>query len=182
MNTFKVMLAIAFLSGTAVALAAERTIKQKGRIFSEAEVAIKKGDTLVFLNDDNIIHNVISITPGTQFNLGSIPPGNSTPVTFTNTGNISVICAIHPSMSWSKSQTNFLQRVDIARCQYSISCSQPSAASFCSRPGLPRTVLRSFPCRIRCSYDCMTDRSWRSVMLARRSSISRRHVLALKKQ
>jgi plastocyanin len=41
---------------------------------------------------------VISTTPGTQFNLGSIPPGNSTPVTFTNTGNISVICAIHPSM------------------------------------------------------------------------------------
>ena len=106
MNTFKVMLAIAFLSGTAVALAAERTIKQKGRIFSEAEVAIKKGDTLVFLNDDNIIHNVISTTPGTQFNLGSIPPGNSTPVTFTNTGNISVICAIHPSMKMSVKVTD----------------------------------------------------------------------------
>ena len=33
-------------------------------------------------------------------------PGNSTPVTFTNPGNISVICAIHPSMKMSVKVTD----------------------------------------------------------------------------
>jgi|SRR5262245_39766957 len=90
----------AFLLGGAVAsaLAAEHTIRQKGKVFSAGELAIKKGDTVVFLNDDNITHNVLSITPGNDFNLGAIGPGNSTPVTFTRVAVVDIICAIHPGM------------------------------------------------------------------------------------
>lgn len=90
--------AMAFLAGGTLAFAAEKTITQKGKQFSEKEVAIKKGDTLVFVNDDNIAHNVMSSTPGNTFNLGSQAPGKSTPVTFDKSGSIQVICAIHPGM------------------------------------------------------------------------------------
>lgn len=92
---------IAFLSGIAVAsvaYAADKTVGQKGKVFSMAEVEIKKGEAVVFLNDDAIAHNVLSTTPGSQFNLGLIQPGHSTPVTFKNAGDIRIICAIHPTM------------------------------------------------------------------------------------
>jgi plastocyanin len=98
MSALKVTMAVAFLAGTAVAFAAEHTIHQKGKVFSETEITIKKGDTLVYLNDDTLVHNVLSTSPGNTFNLGSIGPGNSTPVTFKNAGEVQVICAIHPSM------------------------------------------------------------------------------------
>ena len=97
-KAMKVTVAIAFIAGSTVAFAAERTISQKGKVFSETEVALKKGETLVFLNDDNIFHNVLSTTPGHVFNLGSIAPGHATPVTFDKAGDIRVICAMHPSM------------------------------------------------------------------------------------
>jgi plastocyanin len=101
MQSLKLALAISFLAGTAVAFAAERTISQKGKVFSESEVSLKKGDTLVFLNDDSVVHNVLSITPGNRFNLGTITPGHSTPVTFDKAGDVQIICAIHPSMKMS---------------------------------------------------------------------------------
>jgi plastocyanin len=101
MKSLKVGLALAFIAGASVALAAERTISQKGQVFSESAVEIKKGDTLVFLNDDNVVHNVLSTTPGNVFNLGSIGPGHSTPVTFDKSGELQVLCAIHPSMKMS---------------------------------------------------------------------------------
>ena len=89
------------LSGSAVALAAETSVRQKGRLFSPNEISVKKGDTLVFVNDDNITHNVYSASAGNQFNLGAIAPGNTTPVTFKNSGNVDIFCAIHPSMKMS---------------------------------------------------------------------------------
>ena len=101
MKSLKVGLALAFIAGASVALAAERTISQKGKAFSETALEIKKGDTLVFLNDDNVVHNVLSTTPGNVFNLGSIGPGHSTPVTFDKSGELQILCAIHPSMKMS---------------------------------------------------------------------------------
>jgi plastocyanin len=106
MKSMKIAAALAFLAGTTVALAAERTISQKGKVFSETAVEIKKGDTLVFLNDDSIAHNVLSTTPGNVFNLGLIGPGHSTPVTFEKSGDMQIICAIHPSMKMSLKVTD----------------------------------------------------------------------------
>ena len=54
MKGFKLVLAAAFLSGTVVAFAAEKTVTQKGKVFSETEIAIKVGDTITFVNDDNV--------------------------------------------------------------------------------------------------------------------------------
>jgi plastocyanin len=93
------ILVTAVISGGVIgALAADRTIGQKGKVFSETEVAVKVGDTLIFSNDDNVAHNVISTTAGNEFNLGSQAPGASSPVTFKAAGDVKVVCAIHPRM------------------------------------------------------------------------------------
>jgi plastocyanin len=84
--------------GVTTAFAVEHSIGQKGRHFSESEITIKKGDTISFVNDDNISHNVLSSTPGNEFNLHSQAPGTSTSVTFDKVGDVNVICAIHPTM------------------------------------------------------------------------------------
>lgn len=104
MKRFKFLLAAAFLAGgavayvTAEAYAAQHTINEKGKVFSQSEITVKAGDTVVFVNDDNIAHNVLSTAPGNSFNLGLLEPGTSTPVTFNTPGEIPIICAIHPSM------------------------------------------------------------------------------------
>ena len=83
---------------SAGALAANQVIHQQGRVFSSESVTIKKGDALTFVNDDSIPHNIMSATKGSEFNLGSQAPGMSTDVTFKETGDVRVICAIHPRM------------------------------------------------------------------------------------
>lgn len=98
MKLMTIAMLVAFAGGCAVAFAAERSITQKGRAFSESAVSIKKGDTLTFVNDDNIAHNILSTTAGNEFNLGTQNPGSSTPMTFKTAGEVTVLCAIHPRM------------------------------------------------------------------------------------
>lgn len=98
MKSLKLIAVVAFLAGITAAYATERSIRQKGKVFSEAEVTIKKGETLLFVNDDSIAHNVLSTSATHRFNLGLMQPGNATPVTFKNSGELSIICAIHPTM------------------------------------------------------------------------------------
>jgi len=83
---------------TLAAHAAGVTVGQKGRVFSTEAVTVKKGETVVFNNDDSVPHNVVSKAPGNEFDLGYQPPGASTPVTFDAAGNVSVMCTIHPRM------------------------------------------------------------------------------------
>jgi plastocyanin len=105
MKGFKLILASAFIAGGAVGYAsvmayagAQHTITEKGKVFSQADITIKTGDTVVFVNDDNIAHNVMSNDEGNKFNLGLLQPGTSTPVTFDKAGEATILCAIHPSM------------------------------------------------------------------------------------
>jgi plastocyanin len=90
--------ALGMIAGCVTALAAERSISQKGKVFSEAELTIKKGDTLIFVNDDSITHNIFSTSAGNTFNIGAQAPGIATPVKFATAGEVSVLCAIHPRM------------------------------------------------------------------------------------
>jgi plastocyanin len=106
MRSFTIVLAAVFVGGCFTALAAEQSVFQKGKLFSERELSIKKGGTLLFVNDDNVAHNVMSTSPGNEFNLGSQLPGVSTPVTFNAVGEVDVICAIHPRMHVTVNVTN----------------------------------------------------------------------------
>jgi|SRR5215468_6552580 len=98
MRSITAALVIAFAGGSVVAFAAERSIRQKGKVFSESAVTIRKGDVVVFVNDDSVTHNVMSTDPGNEFNIGSQAPGVSTPVTFDKSGEFTIMCAIHPRM------------------------------------------------------------------------------------
>jgi plastocyanin len=80
------------------AFAAKQTVRQQGRAFSVESISIRKGETLTFFNDDNVPHNIASISKGNEFDLGAQLPGMSTDVSFTEVGEVLVICAIHPRM------------------------------------------------------------------------------------
>jgi plastocyanin len=98
MKPIALAVALGMIAGCVTALAAERSITQKGKVFSETEVAIKKGDALVFVNDDTVTHNIFSTSTGNAFNIGAQAPGSSTPVKFANAGEVGILCAIHPRM------------------------------------------------------------------------------------
>lgn len=94
-----VLLALPMIAGLSIgAFAATQVVHQKGRVFSSESVALKKGGTLTFMNDDNVPHNIFSTSKGNEFNLGSQPPGTSTDVTFSEASEVQVLCAIHPRM------------------------------------------------------------------------------------
>jgi len=97
---------IIFAGLTVGALAADLTIHQQGRKFSSESITVKTGQTLKFVNDDSVPHNIYSVSSGNEFNLGSQAPGISTEVTFTETGEVQVLCAIHPRMKMTVKVTD----------------------------------------------------------------------------
>src|SRR5436305_14430868 len=100
-------LTIAIMPGRAAgAMAANLSISQKGRAFSAESVTIKKGESVTFVNDDTVPHNIVSTSAGNEFNLGSQPPGAATDVTFKQAGDVQVICAIHPRMKMTVQVTD----------------------------------------------------------------------------
>ena len=91
---------------SAIAVAADMTIRQKGRVFSTDAITLKKGEAVTFLNDDSIPHNIMSPSAGNAFNLGLQPPGAMTPVSFKEAGEVKVVCAIHPRMKMTVTVTD----------------------------------------------------------------------------
>ena len=98
MQKFAALVLAVAVGLSAGAMVGRQTIHQQGRMFSVDSVAIKAGESLTFLNDDTVPHNVASVSKGNAFDLGSQRPGASTDVTFTEAGDVQVFCAIHPRM------------------------------------------------------------------------------------
>lgn len=96
----RTLLSLALLGTLAAttALAGEITVGQKGQKFSEESVSIKVGDTIKFMNDDNISHNVMSKGPSGNKNAGLQKAGDATMVTYDKAGEHDVVCGIHPKM------------------------------------------------------------------------------------
>ncbi len=86
------------LAAALPSLAEDREIGQKDRAFSQTEITIKPGDSIVFKNLDDVTHNVFSITPGMEFDIRRQAPGGSSKVPFTREGVAEVRCSIHPKM------------------------------------------------------------------------------------
>ena len=80
------------------ALAADHEITQADKPFSKSEITIRIGDKLIFKNDDEVTHNVYSITPGMAFDLQRQAPGASSSISFNKEGTSEVRCSIHPKM------------------------------------------------------------------------------------
>lgn len=80
------------------------SIAQKDLRFSPHVLPIVQGGTVDFPNDDNVYHNVFSLSSaassgGKGFDLGRYPNGASKAWTFAKLGTVQVFCHIHSDMS-----------------------------------------------------------------------------------
>jgi plastocyanin len=96
------LLTVALLGGVACVVwaevAKETTVNQKNREFSSTEITIKRGEKVVFQNDDEVTHNVFSTSKANAFTIKVQKPGEASTVDFTEEGVTEVRCAIHPKM------------------------------------------------------------------------------------
>ena len=73
-------------------------VSQKNKQFQPGEIMIGVGDSVSFVNDDAVTHNVFSRTEGFGFNLKLQSPGKVHAVPFAKAGTAEVRCAFHPTM------------------------------------------------------------------------------------
>lgn len=68
------------------------------RDFKPGALAVPYGSTVRFVNQDDVRHNVFSVTPGAAFNLGYQVPGQIVAHRFTKPGLVLISCNVHRSM------------------------------------------------------------------------------------
>lgn len=90
--------AVAIAALVSFAAATQYEVSQQDRRFSVKRLQVPKGATVNFRNMDPFFHNVFSVTPGSEFDLGSYAQGEAKPVTFKKVGTVEVECALHPEM------------------------------------------------------------------------------------
>ena len=79
-----------------------KVIEQAGKKFVPGWAVIQRGTAIAFPNNDNIYHNVFSLSSGNQFDLGLYNSGGEPKAhTFTEPGAVDVYCNIHPQMAAS---------------------------------------------------------------------------------
>jgi plastocyanin len=76
-----------------------KTIAQKGKKFTPNVLAVPVGSTVYFRNDDEVYHNVFSLSHPNEFDLGLYQKGISRYKTFNSPGPVNVLCNIHSSMA-----------------------------------------------------------------------------------
>jgi plastocyanin len=77
----------------------QNVVSQKGRQFTPGEMTIKKGDTILIVNDDaDLRHHAYVESDQFKFDSGDQEPGSKTNVKFPVAGTFDVLCAIHPKM------------------------------------------------------------------------------------
>lgn len=75
-----------------------RPLLQKEKRFLPHVLAVPQGSTVDFKNEDEIFHNVFSLSPTAKFDTGLHKGGAETPVKFDKTGVVELLCNIHTSM------------------------------------------------------------------------------------
>ncbi len=84
---------------TNVVVVNTKRIAQHGAVFSPHVLPVMVGTTVEWPNDDDIYHNVFSMSDAKQFDLGLYkgnPPDKR--VTFNKAGRVDVFCSIHENM------------------------------------------------------------------------------------
>ena len=91
--------AIVYLEGIAQDPPTEPAISfQKNKQFEPRVLPVVKGQTVKFINQDALQHNVFSNDAGHTFDLGSFPKGDHREEVFETLGEQKVYCNIHQSM------------------------------------------------------------------------------------
>lgn len=75
------------------------TIAQSDERFTPHVLPVVQGATVEFPNEDDVFHNVFSLSSARTFDLGRYPRGDSKSVTFPRPGTVQVFCHIHGDMS-----------------------------------------------------------------------------------
>ena len=81
--------------------ATKAVLHQEHETFLPHVLAITRGSTVDFPNDDPIFHNVFSLSSAATFDLRRYPQGQSRAQTFSKAGIVKVYCNIHSHMSAS---------------------------------------------------------------------------------
>ena len=89
--------AVAAITGLTAAVASSVTVRQLNHLFDPTQLSIKRGTTVHFTNDENVVHHAYAEGPF-AFDSGDIPPGGDFAVAFDKSGHVVVRCAIHPQM------------------------------------------------------------------------------------
>jgi plastocyanin len=89
---------VVYLKGPAAAAKPRAlTMDQRNMSFIPHVLVVAKGDSVKFLNHDNVVHNVY--TPdGEGYNLGSFKQEEERSYTFAQEGAYSQLCSMHPEM------------------------------------------------------------------------------------
>src|SRR5438552_5514401 len=92
---------VVWLEGTFPKPAAPKgiTISQRGIHFSPEFAVIVAGTPVEMPNDDNVAHNVYSLSPVKRFNLGVYAKGESRTVIFDQPGVVGLRCWLHERMT-----------------------------------------------------------------------------------
>ena len=108
-QTFSTQRLVAILLGAAMvttlgtlaglAAASQYSVSQKGREFTPLDLTVKRGDSVLIVNDDaDLQHHAYIDSDKFSFDSGDQEPGSKTAITFSVAGTFEVLCAIHPKM------------------------------------------------------------------------------------
>jgi len=92
-----VLTALGFVLASTYA-AEQHVVVQKNKMFAVAEINIRPRDSVLFKNEDDVVHNVFSSSPAAQFNLKMQQPGETASQSFKHEAAVEVRCVVHPGM------------------------------------------------------------------------------------
>ncbi|CAN5115908.1 hypothetical protein BH09GEM1_BH09GEM1_39420 [soil metagenome] len=78
---------------------ARASVAQRDEQFQPHVVPVYRGAVVDFPNEDDVFHNVFSLSSAKTFDLGRFPKGSSKSEVFDKTGAVQVFCHIHSDMS-----------------------------------------------------------------------------------
>ena len=100
-----ISLVVAMVTGFgifAVLAASQISVSQKGREFTPQSVTIKRGESVLVVNDDaDLRHHAYVDSDKFNYDSGDQEPGSKTSIAFPVAGTFEVLCAIHPKMKLS---------------------------------------------------------------------------------
>jgi hypothetical protein len=70
MRRMELLLAAALICLITAAGSPSQVVHQKGRLFSHDTITLARGESVLFLNDDTVPHNIMSTTTENAFDLG----------------------------------------------------------------------------------------------------------------
>jgi plastocyanin len=87
------------IGGVAWAIVSPPLVSQAGRAFQPGEITIKRGESVQILNDDgDLVHHAYIESEKMNFDSGDQKSGSLTDIVFSQPGDFTVLCAIHPKM------------------------------------------------------------------------------------